>query len=100
MPPLGSTLRFSNSAKSFSFASKAPLKALWTVSVCLRQRIQSCLCEVDRAVVVGSLAFVEKVQKLARSQVLHREPEQVDGRMRYENQVKVTRPNSTAKMGL
>jgi hypothetical protein len=49
---------------------------------------------------VGSRDFVEKVKSDPGIKALHRELEQVDGRTRCENLVKLTGFNSTEKMSL
>ena len=54
----------------------------------------------SEAVAVGSLAFVEKVKSQLGIKALHRELEQIDGRMRCENLVKLTGDKLMAKMRL
>jgi hypothetical protein len=54
----------------------------------------------SEAVAVGSLAFVEKVKSELGIKALHRELEQMTGRIRYENLVKLTGDKLTAKMRL
>jgi hypothetical protein len=54
----------------------------------------------SEAVAVGSLAFVEKVKSDLGIKALHRELEQVMGRTRCENPMKLTGANSTSKMSL
>jgi hypothetical protein len=54
----------------------------------------------SEAVAVGSLAFVENVKAELGAKALHRELEQVDGRIRCENPVKLTGANLALKTRL